>query len=252
MTVSTYLKPDEWLDKAGGPLYLQLRQRISQGVKHGTLKPGSSLPAEREIASITGLSRVTVRKAIQSLAQDGVIVQKQGSGSFIAKDETKLEQPLSRLTSFSEDMARRGKQCASIWMERGVFVPSPDDVLSLALTPDTSVVRLARLRTADDIPMAIERATLSTEMLPDPLMVDESLYRVLDAFGRRPVRALQKISAINLNSNDAALLDVDTGAAGLSIERTSYLANGQVVEFTHSIFRGDAYNFVAELRLAKE
>jgi GntR family transcriptional regulator len=66
------------------------------------------------------------------------------------------------------------------------------------------------------------------------------------------VRALQKISAINLQKDNAALLEVEPGMAGLRIERTSYLADGRTVEFTQSIYRGDAYNFVAELRLAKE
>ena len=100
--------------------------------------------------------------------------------------------------------------------------------------------------------MAIERASLSTEMLPNPLDVVTSLYAVLEQSGLRHHRALQKISAINLEENDASLLEVPVGTAGLRIERTSYLSDGRVVEFTQSIYRGDAYNFVAELRLAKE
>ena len=252
MNIAQFLEPDNWLQPGGGPRYLQLRQRLGEGVDQGVLKAGSSLPPEREIASITELSRVTVRKAIQSLAEDGVIIQKQGSGSFIATDTPQIEQSLSRLTSFSEDMARRGMVSSSVWLERGVFMPSPDEVLALALSPDASVSRIARLRIADDKPMAIERASLSVEILPNPLLVETSLYEVLDAAGLRPVRALQKISAINLKEENASLLDVSAGMAGLSIERTSYLSDGRVVEFTQSIYRGDAYNFVAELRLAKE
>jgi GntR family transcriptional regulator len=100
--------------------------------------------------------------------------------------------------------------------------------------------------------MAIERATLPTAILPDPTLVVTSLYAVLDDAGLHPVRALQKISAINLGSEDATLLEIDEGTAGLKIERMSYLADGRIVEITQSIYRGDAYNFVAELRLAKE
>ncbi|NVO58615.1 GntR family transcriptional regulator [Rhodobacteraceae bacterium B1Z28] len=252
MSVVDFLTPEKWLQPDGGPRYVQLRKRLSEGVDQGLLKAGSSLPPEREIATITELSRVTVRKAIQALAEDGIIVQKQGSGSFVASDAPQIEQSLSRLTSFSEDMSRRGMVSSSVWLERGVFMPSPDEVLALALTPDASVSRIARLRTADDKPMAIERASLSTEVLPNPLMVETSLYDVLEQSGLRPVRALQKISAINLEEENANLLDVAPGMAGLRIERTSYLADGRVVEFTQSIYRGDAYNFVAELRLAKE
>jgi len=252
MNIADFLAPDNWLKPDGGPRYVQLRKRLTDGVEQGVLKAGSPLPPEREIASITETSRVTVRKAFQALAEDGVIVQKQGHGSFIASDTPQLEQSLSRLTSFSEDMSRRGMTSTSVWLERGIFMPSPNEVLALALTPDASVSRIARLRTADDKPMAIERASLSTEMLPNPLEVETSLYEVLERSGLRPHRALQKISAINLEEDDANLLDVLAGAAGLRIERTSYLRDGRVAEFTQSIYRGDAYNFVAELRLAKE
>ncbi len=252
MNVAEFLSPRGWLVPEDGPRYVQLRKRLAEGVERGILKAGSSLPPEREIASITDLSRVTVRKAIRALAEEGVIVQKQGSGSFVASSAPQIEQSLSRLTSFTEDMSRRGMASTSRWLERGVFMPSPDEVLALALSQDASVSRLARLRTADERPMAIERASLPMDILPNPLLVETSLYEVLEASGLRPVRALQKISAINLRRADAELLDVAEGEAGLRIERTSYLADGRVVEFTQSIYRGDAYNFVAELRLAKE
>lgn len=252
MNISTFLEPDKWLRHDGGPRYVQLRKRLNEGVDQGLLQAGNSLPPEREIAAITEMSRVTVRKAVKALVEDGIIVQKQGSGSFVASQMPQIEQSLSRLTSFSEDMSRRGMGSASIWLERGIYMPSPDEVMALALSPDASVSRIARLRTADNKPMAIERASLSTEMLPNPLLVETSLYDVLAQSGRRPVRALQKISAVNLEAENAALLEVELGKAGLRIERTSYLADGRTVEFTQSIYRGDAYNFVAELRLAKE
>jgi GntR family transcriptional regulator, N-acetylglucosamine utilization regulator len=252
MSIADFLSPSEWLQPDGGPRYIQLRRRLAQAVEAGILKAGNSLPPEREIATITDLSRVTVRKAIQALAEDGIVVQKQGSGSFVASATPMIEQSLSRLTSFTEDMSRRGMVATSTWLARGIFMPSPDEVLALALSPDASVSRISRLRMADGKPMAIERASLSTDVLPNPLVVETSLYDVLEKTGYGPVRALQKISAINLEAENAALLEVADGDAGLKIERVSYLADGRVVEFTQSIYRGDAYNFVAELRLAKE
>lgn len=252
MTIAAFLMPGDWLKSDGGPRYVQLRKRLTEGVDDGLLKAGGSLPPEREIAQITGLSRVTVRKAIQALADDGIVIQKHGSGSFVSSGSPQIEQSLSRLTSFSEDMSRRGMTSTSVWLERGVFMPSPDEVVALGLSQDASVSRIARLRMADNKPMAIERASLSTEILPNPLAVETSLYEVLGQAGMRPVRALQKISAINLEEKNAKLLDVEPGMAGLRIERTSYLSDGRTVEFTQSIYRGDAYNFVAELRLAKE
>ena len=249
MTVAKFLDPATWLSENAGLRYLQLRRRIEDGINNGILIPESPLPPERELAALTGLSRVTVRKATQGMVEDGLITRRQGSGSFVAPKTRRIEQSLSRLTSFTEDMARRGFQSESKWIERGLFLPAPDEVIALALGPDESVSRIARLRLAASKPMAIERASLPVDILPNPTEVTTSLYEVLERDGHRPVRAIQKLSAINLDSEDADLLGVDAGAAGLRTERTSYLPNGRVVEFTCSIYRGDSYDFVAELRL---
>ncbi|MDJ0630994.1 MAG: GntR family transcriptional regulator [Rhodobacter sp.] len=249
MSIAGFLDPGLWLSDAGGPRYLQLRRRIEEAISTGVLPPNTPLPPERELASMTGLSRVTVRKATQAMAEDGLITQRQGSGSFVAPRNRRIEQSLSRLTSFTEDMARRGFHTESKWLERGVFLPSPEEQVALALGPDDSVSRISRLRLASGQPMAIERAALPVDLLPAPTEVATSLYEVLERDGHRPVRAIQKLSAINLGEDDAGLLGVDPGAAGLRIERTSYLPDGRVVEFTRSIYRGDSYDFVAEMRL---
>lgn len=252
MMIGAFLAPDGWLTRDAGPRYVQLHKRITEAIGQGILRGGTPLPPEREVAVITGLSRVTVRKAIALLAAEGLIAQKQGSGSFVSNKAPRIEQSLTRLTSFSEDMARRGKTSASRWMERGVFLATADEVAVLDLSSLDQVARIGRLRTADGQPLAIERASLPVDILPNPLAVETSLYEVLEARGLRPVRAVQKISAINLGAEDAALLEVAPGIAGLRIERMSYLGDGRIAEFTRSLYRGDAYNFVAELRLTGE
>jgi len=249
MTISDHLREMGTRDAGSGPRYVQLRARIEEAIEAGLLAPGAALPPERDIAGLTGLSRVTVRKAIQALVDDGAVVQRQGSGSFVTDQSARVEQSLSHLTSFSEDMTRRGMVPTVRWLERSICLPSPEETVALALAANASVSRIARLRLADDRPMAIEKAALPVDILPNPISVETSLYEVLEQSGNRPVRAIQKISAINLGADDAALLGVDEGAAGLRIERVSYLPSGRVVEFTKSIYRGDAYDFVAELRL---
>lgn len=236
--------------QSGLPLYLQLRKSIEDAVKTGLIGPGDALPSERDIATKADISRVTVRKAVQDLVKGGILVQRHGSGTFVAPRVERVEQSLSRLTSFTEDMARRGMAVRSAWLDRGVFTPSPEEMMVLGLSSKELVARIARLRIADDTPLAIERASLSTSILPDPTAIESSLYAALGKTGNRPVRAVQRISAANLNETDARLLDVLPGVAGLHIERISYLASGKVVEFTRSIYRGDAYDFVAELRLS--
>ncbi|MCA0858039.1 GntR family transcriptional regulator [Phaeobacter italicus] len=249
MNAVAFLSPDEWLETSGGPRYVRLRQRLEQGIEDGVLPPNSSLPPEREIADITGLSRATVRKAIQELVKQGAIVQRQGSGSFVRDATPRLEQSLSHLTSFTEDMRHRGMETSSKWLERGVFLPSAEEIEVLGLPADGQVARICRLREAGGRPMAVERASLPLDILPNPLAVRDSLYDLLGESGSRPVRAIQKISAVNLAEEDATLLGVAEGVAGLSIQRISYLESGRVAEFTRSNYRGDAYDFVAELRL---
>lgn len=243
--------PEGFADGAG-PLYLQLQRRIADAMARGVLPPGASLPAERDIAAMTGLSRVTVRKAIEALVAQGALQQRRGSGTYVAPKVERLEQALSLLTSFTEDMARRGKSVESVWIGRSVQAPTPEEVMALGLGAGDRVARLERVRRSDGVPLAIERASLPTTILPDPEAVGPSLYACLERQGLRPVRAVQRISAANLGARDAELLGVTPGAAGLRIERIGYLASGRVVEFTRSLYRGDAYDFAVELKLAPE
>src|SRR5690554_1499666 len=168
------------------------------------------------------------------LVKEGVLVQRHGSGTFVAPLTQRVEQSLSQLTSFTEDMARRGMAVHAEWLDRGLYAPSPEETVILGLSTDDLVARIARLRLTGDTPLAIERASLSARTLPDPEAIGDSLYTHLDKTGNRPTRAIQRIRAANLAEEDALLLEVPVGSAGLNIERTSYLASGRVIEFTRS------------------
>lgn len=233
----------------GGPLYLQLKRWIEDAVGRGVVKPGDALPSERDLALKVDVSRVTVRKAVQHLVHDGVLVRRHGSGTFVAPQTGRVEQSLSQLTSFAEDMARRGMAVRSDWLDRGIYAPSPEETMVLGLSSGESVARVWRLRFSGETPIAIERAALSARTLPAPERIGTSLYAHLETSGNRPVRAIQRIRAASLGVEDAALLEVPVGTASLNVERISYLSTGRVVEFTRSIYRGDTYDFVAELRL---
>ena len=241
--------PARLLAGGTGPLYVKLRRTVEDAVRTGMLKYGDALPPERDIAEYAAVSRVTVRKAIDDLVAEGVLVRRHGSGTFVSKPVSKVEQRLSQLTSFTEDMARRGMKARSEWLHKGIHTPSPDEMMILGLGSGIKVSRLSRLRIADDQPLAIEHASVSGEFLPDPEVVTASLYAELERRQVRPTRAVQRISATNMKEADAALLGVAEGAAGLSIERISYLGSGRAVEFTRSLYRGDAYDFVAELTI---
>ena len=235
--------------KRSGPLYVRLRQVLCELIDNGTLEQGQALPTERDIAEMSGLSRVTVRKAVEDLVKSGHLVRRHGSGTFIAPRISKVELPLSKLTSFTEDMARRGLVTRSVWLCRGLFTPSPDETMALGLSLNDQVARCDRLRTANDVPLAIERAAIVAEFLPAPEEVSNSLYEALGRHNARPWRATQRISAHKVALSDAQLLGIDEGDAVLQIERVSYLESGRAIEFTRSAYRGDAYDFVAELRI---
>jgi GntR family transcriptional regulator len=236
---------------SAAPLYLRLKRLVTDAIIDGRLKPGDALPSERSIADLMAISRVTVRSAFGELVNEGLLVQKRGSGTYVnGAGALRIEQPLSRLTSFTEDMALRGLAATSEWLDRSRGAATPEEAIKLSLSPGQLVTRLNRLRRADGMPLAIERATVPTVFLPDPGEVTGSLYTVLERRGLKPVRALQRLHAVALTARDAKHLGVDDGSPALFVERISYLADGRIVEFVKSVFRGDRYDFVAELTLA--
>ena len=231
------------------PAYQHLRRTLQHAVENGELKPGQALPGERELGKLLDLSRVTVRKALAELVEDGVLTQKRGSGTFVTEGSQRVEQRRSRLTSFTEDMLARGLTPSVKWLQKIVAAPSPEEAMVLGLSTGERVVRLRRLRLANDKPMALEQAVVPTRLFAAPEAIGNSLYSALESAGVRPVRALQRLSAESLNAEDAAILSVTTGSPALYIERISYLADGRPVEFTKCHYRGDAYDFVVELTM---
>ncbi|WP_068315109.1 GntR family transcriptional regulator [Polycladidibacter hongkongensis] len=234
----------------GGPLYLQLVGRITTGIHTGALPHGAALPTERDLANMTEVSRVTVRKAIAELVNQGVLVQRQGSGTFVAPKVEQLDQSLASLTSFSQEMAARGKTVSSKWLQRSVTRASSEEALALTLPTAAPVVRLSRLRLADGVPLAHEVSALPVDAVPDPLAIKSSLYDYLKEQDAPPVRAVQRISAIMLSEPIATQLQLPTVQPALHIERIAYLADGRPIERTCSIYRADAYNFVVELDIS--
>jgi GntR family transcriptional regulator len=234
------------------PLYMRIKRIITEAAADGVLRVGDAIPSERDVAEMLKVSRVTVRKAFSELVREGVLNKKRGSGTYVGGPVIKVEQPLSRLTSFTEDMKLRGIVTRAEILSRQSAMPTPEEALKLSLSPSDRVTRWRRLRFANDVPIAIEHAVIPERFLPDPSAVAGSLYAALDAGGFRPVRALQRLHAVALDDEEASLLDVPTASPALFIERISYLADGRVVEFTTSQYRGDSYDFVAELTLASE
>jgi GntR family transcriptional regulator len=226
------------------PLYLQLQQLIRDGINNKLLEQGDAIPPERDLATEYDVSRITVRKAIGGLVEEGLLTRRRGAGTFVAG---RVEKSFSKLSSFSEDMAARGRTPSSRWISRAAGTVNPEEAMALGLSPGAPVLRFHRIRSADDVPMALEYSTIAGYCLGSVEAVGDSLYEALDAAGNRPVRALQRLRAVPFGPEQARMLEVDAGAPGLLIERHGFLRDGRAAEFTRSYYRGDAYDFVAEL-----
>ena len=241
-SLSTILGP---LDQGSAlPLYQQLQRVLRDAIEKRVLDADDALPAERDLATDFAVSRITVRKAIDGLVSEGLLVRQHGSGTFV---RPRVEKNFSKLTSFSEDMRARGRTPRSVWLHRAAGTVTPEEALALRLSPGTPVFRFHRIRFADDAPMAIEYATVVASCLGSVHAVKTSLYEALEQTGHRPVRALQRLRAVLLNAEHAERLGAQERDAGLLVERLGFVADRRAVEFSQSYYRGDTYDFVAEL-----
>ncbi|MES2442117.1 MAG: GntR family transcriptional regulator [Pseudomonadota bacterium] len=227
------------------PLYLQLQKGLRDAIENRVVQADAAIPTERDLAEEFDISRITVRKAIDGLVSEGLLSRRRGAGTFVVAP--RVEKSFSRLTSFSEDMISRGRRPHSVWVSKSEGAVTPEEALSLGLSPGTSVYRFHRVRYADDLPMALEYSTVPGYCLASPDAVGASLYEALEAAGHLPVRALQRLRAINFSAEQAEALGVARGDAGLFIERRGFLIDGRTAEHTQSYYRGDAYDVVAEL-----
>nr|WP_167081019.1 GntR family transcriptional regulator [Rhizomicrobium palustre] len=226
------------------PLYQQLQRGLRRAIEMKLLNPEDALPPERDLAEEFNVSRITVRKALDGLVSEGLLMRRQGSGTFVA---SRVEKSFSKLSSFTEDMTSRGKTPRSVWLRKSQGVVSPEEAMSTGFAPGTPVYRFNRLRYADDTPMALEFCTVPAFALPSLEAVQSSLYDALEKAGNRPRRALQRLRAVLLTAPQTELLHGKEGDAGLLVERRGFLQDGRTVEFSQSYYCGDTYDFVAEL-----
>ncbi|WP_294284178.1 GntR family transcriptional regulator [uncultured Sphingomonas sp.] len=228
------------------PLYMQLAQRLREHIDGGGIDPGSALPSERELSEMAGLSRVTVRKGIKQLIDEGVVVSKHGSGTFVAR---RIETAGAKLNSFSDDTRSRGQDPGVVWIYKSYALATEEEAAVLEVPPDVRVARLGRVRLAGDEPLAIEHAVIPAMFMPDLDALGDSLYQALDVHGFRPTSGTQRIRASLATETEAGILSVRQHSEVLRIERRTRIPDGRIVEFTRSVYRGDRYEFVTDLNV---
>jgi GntR family transcriptional regulator len=242
------------LGKPGGAVrnakYHSIRDEILDLVEE--LAVGDALPPERVLAPRFGVSRMTLRRAVEELVREGRLERRHGAGTFVA--EPKIAQGLA-VTSFSEDMRQRG----SVPSSRTLAV---DEVLAgaqlgrrLEISPGEKVTRISRLRLADDAPMALETLHVPRLVAPDltgDLLADQSFYELLASrYGVVLANGRQTIEATVTDEVESEILEVPLHSPAFLFERVSRATDGRVVEFVRSVYRGDRYQFALDLQPAR-
>lgn len=228
----------------GTPLYMQLARSLREHISSGGIDPGSALPSERDLSEMAGLSRVTVRKGIEQLIDEGVLIRRQGSGTFVAR---RIEAPGAKLSSFSDDTRSRGEAPSVVWIYRSYAQPTEEEAAALDVSPSALVARLGRVRLAGGEPLAIEHAVIPAVFMPDLDSLGDSLYQALESHGFRPTSGTQRVRASLATPTEAGILSVEQNSEVLRIDRRTRIPDGRIVEFTRSVYRGDRYEFVTEL-----
>jgi len=236
-----------WIDRQSSiPLHEQCKQLILSQIRGGVLKPGESIPPERELGERYGLSRTTVRQAVNELVQQGVLQKVQGSGTFVTK--TVLPLDLHNFTSFSEDMRARGREPSS----KNLFVgpAEADATIAKVLGTRNPLLKIERLRFADGKPMGIHTAHLpnSYQITAEQLERDKSLYLILARdYHVHLVAADETLEATAADENDAKLLDIAVGSPILRVERVSFDNRSQPQEYVVMRYRYDEYKYFVRL-----
>ena len=212
------------------------------------LEIGDAIPPERKLASDLGVSRPTLRAVIDELVREGLLLRRHGSGTFVA--EPKIALPLT-MTSFSEDMARRGMVPDSRVLSFDVIAAGAKLGQKLKVSPTAEVYAVRRLRLADGETMAIEFLNVPRALVPAltrDALENASFYTLLQEEGVTIASGVQTIEPTVTTEEEAEVLGVPLHAPAFLFERITESDRGEVVEFVRSVYRGDRYRLVTELR----
>ncbi len=235
------------------PLYYQLKEVLKQQIISGHLAPHTAIPSEPELVTQYRVSRATVRQALSELVHEGLLYRQHGKGTFVC--EPRIQQPISELTSFTEEMRHLGKRPGGIVLVSELVRGSQTIRERLRLADAEQAIRLERLRSANGTPIAHQ-----TTFLPYPRaetiyqkvkeLSDSSLYSLMTLEGLRPYLAEQTIKVDFASSREAELLHIQPKEAGLRLIRTAFDSTGTPVEYTETFYRANYYEFHLSLRVA--
>jgi GntR family transcriptional regulator len=213
-----------------------------------SLGVGEAIPSERQLSADLGVSRLTVRAALEELVREGYLVRRRGAGTFVS--EPKIAQELT-MTSFTDDMRRRGMHPASRTLDLTTVPAGARLGRVLHVSPSEPVMVAKRLRLADGETMAMETLHVRAALVPGLTARDlekQSFYELLsERYGIEIVGGVQSIEPTVTNEDESEALGVPLHSPAFLFERVTRAENGEIVEFVSSLYRGDRYRLVTEL-----
>lgn len=225
-------------------LYEKIKEVIYKDIKSGHYPPQSKIPTEKELCKIYNVSKITVRRAVEELVADGLLLKRQGKGTYVL--EPKITKEFLSLTGFSEDVKKKGMKPDSVILEFEMVNPPTEVIKKLSLSPGEKVIKLKRIRRGDQKPMILETAYIPScykEILNEDFS-KKSLYEYFEKKLKLEInRSELDISACKIRDYEAKLLDCAKGAATLCIERTTYLTDGKIMEYSIGIYHPQRYKF---------
>lgn len=230
----------------GSPVYIQIHNQIKKDIEAGVWSVGDRIPSERELALEFNVSRMTLRQAVQTLVEEGILERQVGAGTFVARK--KVQEKMTGVTSFTELMEEQGKKPSSRTVSYLVTTPSLSEMERLKLRDDEKVLRMERIRYADEVPICFEVATLPYSLVKDyeRNQITTSLYRTLEESGRKIVHAQQSVSAQVASERIAEYLNIKRGSAILRLRQITELGDGTPFEYVRTQYAGDKFEFYLE------
>jgi GntR family transcriptional regulator len=229
------------------PAARELDITIEHAINTGALSPGDRLENELSLTSRLGLSRPTARQAIQELVKKGLLVRKRGVGTQVVRSQFRRDE---RLSSFNEDLTKAGKVPGTLLLEYSVGSLDQDvrDAIDAENVSDETFIKIRRLRLADDVPLAILTNYLPSRFeISEADLTDKGLYACLRSIGVNLKIGHQRISARLMTDEEAELLDTETPAACLTVDRIAYDDVGQFVEFGRHMYHAAHYSIESSL-----
>jgi GntR family transcriptional regulator len=229
------------------PLYYQLKEELKKQILKGEFKEGDLLPSEREFKEQHDISSTTIRRALNDLVHENFLERKAGKGTFVRMGKVKRD--LRKVLGFTQNMKEMGLVPSTRVLSKKVIPANTFSIERMGLKKRDKIVKLERLRLANDVPMMLETRYIRTDLCPgiQKEELSSSLWKVFETvYGCKPFRHSQNLRITQITGDPVSLLGLEDETLVFLIKGTTYLENGQAIECEESLYRSDKYDLAFE------